>query len=195
MWGMSAVSEADRLDRVQTLKVLRRAFVMARAQRRLFLSALGFVLVGTLVTLAGPTLVRYGIDHGIRTKNGSALNRTVALYVLVVIVGYITARMQFIAINRAGEGFLRELRITVFGKLQKQSMAFFDREKAGVLVSRMTADIESMSELVQFGLLQFVSAFLLLILATVLLAVLSWQLLIVAMVVLPVERSPMISSR
>ncbi len=186
MWGMSAVSEADRLDRVQTLKVLRRAFVMARAQRRLFLSALGFVLVGTLVTLAGPTLVRYGIDHGIRTKNGSALNRTVALYVLVVIVGYISARMQFIAINRAGEGFLRELRITVFGKLQKQSMAFFDREKAGVLVSRMTADIESMSELVQFGLLQFVSAFLLLILATVLLAVLSWQLLIVAMVVLPV---------
>ena len=164
MWGMSAVSEADRLDRVQTLKVLRRAFVMARAQRRLFLSALGFVFVGTLVTLAGPTLVRYGIDHGIRTKNGSALNRTVALYVLVVIVGYITARLQFIAINRAGEGFLRELRITVFGKLQKQSMAFFDREKAGVLVSRMTADIESMSELVQFGLLQFVSAFLLLIL-------------------------------
>ncbi len=186
MWGMSAVSEADRLDRIQTLKVLRRAFVMARAHRRLFLSALGVVLVGTLVTLAGPTLVRYGIDHGIRAKNGSALNRTVALYVLVVIVGYIAARMQFIAINRAGEGFLRELRITVFGKLQKQSMAFFDREKAGVLVSRMTADIESMSELVQFGLLQFVSAFLLLILATVLLAVLSWQLLIVALVVLPV---------
>ncbi|NDB06750.1 MAG: ABC transporter ATP-binding protein, partial [Acidimicrobiia bacterium] len=94
-------------------------------------------------------------------------------------------RMQYLAVNRAGEGFLRTLRLTVFERLQRQSMAFFDREKAGVLVSRMTNDIESMGELIQFGLLQFVSAFLLLVLATILLFVMSWQLALVAMVVLP----------
>ena len=68
MWGLSAVSEEDRLDRVQTLKVLRRAYSMARSQRRLILSSLAFVLVGTLVTLAGPTLVRFAIDNGIKVK-------------------------------------------------------------------------------------------------------------------------------
>jgi ATP-binding cassette subfamily B protein len=93
--------------------------------------------------------------------------------------------LQYLTINRAGEGFLRELRITVFDKLQKQSMSYFDREKAGVLVSRMTADIESMAELIQFGLLQFVSAFLLLCLATILLFVMSWQLSLVTLLVLP----------
>ena len=184
MWGLSAVSEEDRLDRVQTLKVLRRAYSMARSQRRLILSSLGFVLIGTLVTLAGPTLVRFAIDHGIKVKDGSALNRVVVLYVIVTMIGYLSGRLQYITINRAGEGFLRELRINVFDKLQKQSMSYFDREKTGVLVSRMTADIESMAELIQFGLLQFVSAFLLLCLATILLFVMSWQLSLVTLLVL-----------
>ena len=185
MWGLSAVSEEDRLDRVQTLQVLRRAYSMARSQRRLILSSLVFVFIGTLVTLAGPTLVRFAIDNGIKVKDGSALNQVVVLYVIVTIIGYFAGRLQYLTINRAGEGFLRELRITVFDKLQKQSMSYFDREKAGVLVSRMTADIESMAELIQFGLLQFVSAFLLLCLATILLFVMSWQLSLVTMLVLP----------
>lgn len=185
MWGLSAVSEEDRLDRVQTLKVLRRAYGMARPQRRLILSSFAFVLVGTLVTLAGPTLVRFAIDNGIKVKDGSALNQVVMLYVIVTIIGYFAGRLQYLTINRAGEGFLRQLRINVFDKLQKQSMSYFDREKAGVLVSRMTADIESMAELIQFGLLQFVSAFLLLCLATILLFVMSWQLSLVTMLVLP----------
>ena len=186
MWSLSAVSEEDRLDRVQTLRVLRRAYSMARSQRRLILSSLVFVFIGTLVTLAGPTLVRFAIDNGIKVKDGSALNQVVVLYVIVTIIGYFAGRLQYITINRAGEGFLRELRITVFDKLQKQSMSYFDREKAGVLVSRMTADIESMAELIQFGLLQFVSAFLLLCLATILLFVMSWQLSLVTMLVLPI---------
>jgi ATP-binding cassette subfamily B protein len=185
MWGLSAVSEEDRLDRVQTLQVLRRAYSMARSQRRLILSSLVFVFIGTLVTLAGPTLVRFAIDNGIKVKDGSALNQVVVLYVIVTIIGYFAGRLQYLTINRAGEGFLRELRITVFDKLQKQSMSYFDREKAGVLVSRMTADIESMAELIQFGLLQFVSAFLLLCLATILLFVMSWQLSLVTLLVLP----------
>jgi ATP-binding cassette subfamily B protein len=159
---------------------------MARPQRRLILSSFAFVLVGTLVTLAGPTLVRFAIDNGIKVKDGSALNQVVVLYVIVTVIGYISGRLQYITINRAGEGFLRQLRINVFDKLQKQSMSYFDREKAGVLVSRMTADIESMAELIQFGLLQFVSAFLLLCLATILLFVMSWQLSLVALLVLPV---------
>ncbi|MCB0956060.1 MAG: ABC transporter ATP-binding protein, partial [Ilumatobacter sp.] len=81
----------------------------------------------------------------------------------------------------------RDLRITVFDRLQHQSMAFFDRNKAGVLVSRMTADIESMAELIQWGLLQFVAAGLLLVMTTVLMLALSWELtLVVLLFVAPV---------
>jgi ATP-binding cassette subfamily B protein len=70
--------------------------------------------------------------------------------------------------------------------MQRQSMEFYDRNKAGVLVARMTADIESMAELVQWGLLQFLAAGMLIVFALVLLATLSWQLTIVALLVMPI---------
>lgn len=186
MWATGAVSDEDRLDRTQTRRLLRRALGFARPYRPSMVAALCFVLVSTVATLIGPVLVRHGIDSGIRVGDEGALNMAVAAYAVVTVVAYLAARQQYLFINRAGEGFLRDLRVRVFDHLQRQSLAFYDRNKAGVLVSRMTADIESMSELVQWGLLQFVSAVLLLVLALVLLLVLSWQLTLVALVVLPV---------
>ena len=84
-----------------------------------------------------------------------------------------------------GEGFLRDLRVRVFDHLLRLSMPFYDREKAGVLVSRMTSDVDSLQELVQMGLLQFVRASLLIVVAFVVLAVVSWQLLLVVPIPLP----------
>ena len=66
-------------------------------------------------------------------------------------------------VGRIGEGFLRDLSVRVFNHMQSLSLGFFEREKAGVLISRMTSDIDSMAELVQFGLLQFISNGLLLV--------------------------------
>jgi ATP-binding cassette subfamily B protein len=130
-------------------------------------------------------LVRHGIDAGIKAKDTRALNITVVGYLVVVAIAYVIGRMQYVVLNKAGEGFLRLLRVKVFAQLQRQSMAFFDREKAGVLVARMTADIESMAELVQWGLMQFLSAFLLLFLAFFLLLSLSWQLTLITLIVFP----------
>ena len=186
MWATRALSDEDRLQRGQTTVVLRRAFGVARPHRRAIYLALVYVVIGTLVTLSGPTLVRFGIDQGISAEDPAALNLAVGGYIVAVGIGYLAGRKQYLAINRAGEGFLRDMRVLVFGRLQRQSMAFYDREKAGVLVSRMTADIESMSELIQWGLLQFLSAALVLVLAFVLLFAMSWQLTLIALLVFPV---------
>jgi ATP-binding cassette subfamily B protein len=185
MWSMPAVSEDDRVDAEQARRVLRRAASMATPFRRTMLAALGFVAMSTAATVTGPLLVRYAIDEGIREDDATALNLAVVLYVGVTAIAYVGGRNQYVAVNRAGEGFLRALRIRLFGHIQRQSLAFFDRIKAGVLVSRMTADIESMSELVQWGLLQFVAAALLVSFSLVVLFVMSWELTLVALAVFP----------
>ena len=186
MWGMSAIEEEDRLDADAAKQVMRRAARMAAPFKRTVLSAIGFTAMTTLGLLMGPVIVRYGIDDGIKPADSATLRTAVIAYIVVVSIAYVSSRQQYIFINRAGEGFLRLLRIRVFGHIQKQSLAFFDRNKSGVLVARMTADIESMAELVQWGLLQFVSAALLLTFSFILLLVLSWQLTIVALLVMPV---------
>ncbi|HAP77934.1 MAG TPA: hypothetical protein DCR14_17855, partial [Acidimicrobiaceae bacterium] len=187
MWAAGAVSDEDRLDRTQTGQVLRRALQFARPYRRTIWLAVALVSITTVCVVAGPVFVKLGLDRGIGGNSPSTLNIAIVGYAVTIVVAYIVGRLQYLAINRAGEGFLRDLRVTVFDRLQAQSMAFFDRNKAGVLVSRMTADIESMAELIQWGLLQFVGAGLLLVMTLVLMVALSWQMtLVVVLFVAPV---------
>ncbi|MEL6894125.1 MAG: ABC transporter ATP-binding protein, partial [Actinomycetota bacterium] len=183
---MGSVSDEDRLDSEQAKQVLRRAARMARPFRRTILAALGFVAISTLGLLLGPVIVRFGIDDGINERDRGVLATAAIVYVAVVACAYLAARQQYVFVNRAGEGFLRALRIRVFDHIQRQSLAFFDRHQSGVLISRMTADIESMAELVQWGLLQFVAAVFLITIALALMLAMSWQLTICALLVFPV---------
>ena len=185
MWSSGGVSDEDRLSRAQAKTIVGRVFKMAAPFRKTMWMAFACVCVTTVCALAGPVLVKHGIDAGIRANDVGELNLSVALYLMVAFLAYVFGRMQFLYLNRTGESFLRVLRLAVFRQMQRQSMAFYDRNKAGVLVARMTADIESMAELVQWGLLQFIAAGMLLVFALFVLLTLSWQLTIVALLVMP----------
>ena len=185
MWSSGGVSDEDRLSRAQAKTIVGRVFKMAAPFRKTMWMAFACICVTTFCALAGPILVKHGIDAGIRANDVGELNLSVALYLMVACLAYVFGRMQFLYLNRTGESFLRVLRLAVFRQMQRQSMAFYDRNKAGVLVARMTADIESMAELVQWGLLQFIAAGMLLVFAFFVLLTLSWQLTIVALLVMP----------
>ena len=185
MWMQGGVDAEDRLDAAAARHLLRRVLRMLRPYRRSMLAALSMVVLWTGTTLAGPFLVRYGIDHGIKQDDSAALDRAVVAYVLVAALSYGTYRAQVLLISRLGESFLRDLRVRVFDHLQRLSMPFYDREKAGVIVSRMTSDVDSLQELVQMGLLMFVSNGLLLTVSVVVLAAVSWKLLLLCLVCVP----------
>lgn len=186
MMPMSGADPVDRLDRRQAGRVLGRAAQMLGPYRREVVGASALVVVSTAAVLAGPLLLRYGIDHGIRPGDGQVLDRAVVAYAAVAVVAYLAARMQVLLVSRAGEGFLRDLRVRVFDHLLRLSMPFYDREKAGVVVSRMTSDVDSLQELVQMGLIQLVSSCLLIVGSLVVLAAVSPTLLAMCLVPLPV---------
>ena len=185
MWGQAGVAEEDRLDREEAGRVLRRSARMLQPYRRQVVLGFVLTLAWTASVLAGPYLVRYGIDHGIVDRDTSALNAAVAVYIVIAIAGYFVFRAQVMVISQVGESFLRDLRLRVFDHLQRLSMPFYDREKAGVVVSRMTSDIDSLQELVQLGLLMFVTNGLLLVFSILVLLLVSWQLMLVCLVALP----------
>jgi len=180
-----AIDPNDKLDRTEATRLIRRLAPMLAPYRRDVTIALALVVVWTLCILATPFLVRYGIDRGIAAKNRSALYFAVGGVMATMVVGYFVSRSLVLVLSRAGEGLLRDLRTRVFRHLTDMSMSFFDRSKAGVLVSRMTSDVDSMAELVQFGLIQLLMNILLLVFSVVSLAVVSWQLLLLCLVALP----------
>jgi ATP-binding cassette subfamily B protein len=185
MWMQGGVSDEDRLGREEVKHVLRRAMAMLGRQRRSMALAIALVIAWTGTVLAGPFFVRTGIDQGIKGGDGSVLDRAVIGYIVTAIVGYFVYRAQIVVISRVGEEFLRDLRVRVFDHLQRLSMPFYDREKAGVIVSRMTSDVDSLAELVQMGLFMFVANALLLVVSLGVLAAVSFKLLLVCAIALP----------
>ncbi len=185
MMHEAGVDAEARLDSGEAGRVLRRSLRMLRHHRFELGVAAALMVLWTLTTLAGPLLVRFGIDRGIGEGDRDAIRLAAILYGLVMVVGYVAFRAQVLAVARIGERFLYELRLRAFAHLQRLSMSFYDREKVGVLVSRLTSDIDAVAELVQMGLLMLVTNSLLLVLAIVVLAAVSWKLLLICLLALP----------
>ena len=182
---MSAVDAEDKLDRKAAKQVLRRAARLLKPYRREVWGATGLVVVSTAAILAGPFLLKLGIDRGIKRGNAHVLDMTVGAYVVVAMIAYVASRTQILLVSRAGEGFLRDLRVRVFDHLLGLSMPFYDREKAGVVISRMTSDVDSLQELVQQGLLQLAQSLLLIIGSVLVLLAVSPKLLLICLIPVP----------
>ncbi|MGI8791610.1 MAG: ABC transporter ATP-binding protein [Acidimicrobiales bacterium] len=189
--GLSATEEEDQLSAGEAKHVLTRALRMLRPYRAKTIIA-GLVIIGYVATtLSGPILVRYGIDQGLGGTKGvgnadrAALNRAVLGYLVTAATAVLLFRSMILLVSRIGENFLRDLRVRVFGHLLGQSQSFYDKEQTGKLVARMTSDIDSLQELVQQGLVMFVSNGLLMTMAVVLLVWMSPLLSLACLVALP----------
>ncbi len=185
-WLQGGVAEEDRLDLTATGAVLARTARLASPYRGLAIRAFVLLVAWTGTILAGPFFVRRALDDGIRESDSTALLESVVGYLAAALLGYVLYRGAIITLATVGEGFLRDMRVRVFDRLLRQALGFYDRNKSGVLVSRMTSDIDSLSELVQFGLLMFTGALLQLIGTIVALGLLSGRLLLVCLVSVPI---------
>lgn len=146
---------------------------LLRPYRTAVAAGCGLVLAWTGAVLAGPALIRFGIDEGIARGDATALALAALLYAGSALVAYGFHRWQLISVNRTGELVLRDLRVRVFAHLQALPMGFHDRQRSGALVSRMTADVDALSEFVQGGLFTLVTSLLLLVFSAVVLLVMA----------------------
>ncbi|MFA5785513.1 MAG: ABC transporter ATP-binding protein [Actinomycetota bacterium] len=108
----------------------------------------GAVLVGldTLTQLAGPALVRTGVDRGVLGHSYSALRSASLAFLGVIAVAFVVSRGQQRWMGRQSERMLYSLRVKVFAQLMRLGMDFYDREMAGRVMTRMTSDVEAMSQ-------------------------------------------------
>jgi ATP-binding cassette subfamily B protein len=182
-FGQHAIEET--LTRHDATQVVRRLRPFLRPYRgRIILSIL--LLIGqTSCLLAGPALVRHGIDAGLKPHDAGALNLSALLYLFAAIAGLFFGRAVIRMVAKVGEAFLRDLRSRVFRHLMSLGMDFFEREKTGTLVARMTSDMDALQELVQMGLVMFVQNGLLFVGAILVIFLMSWKLAICTLVVVP----------
>ncbi|MDP9071169.1 MAG: ABC transporter ATP-binding protein/permease, partial [Actinomycetota bacterium] len=127
-----------------------------RPYRRQLVLGVVLVVLDTLATLAGPALVRLGVDRGVVAGSERALWLTSLVFLAVALAGWANNWGQQRYTGRTAERLLFDLRVRIFGHLQQLGLDYYDREMAGRVMTRMTTDVESLSTLLQSGLLNAV---------------------------------------
>jgi len=174
------------VERASARSVWQHTRALLRPVRTLYLGAGAAVMLSTVITLAGPALVRYAVDAGIRRHETHALNVAAIVFLGLALVKPFVVRTQILLAARAGERFLHALRLAAFDKLQALPLGFFEQQRAGLLVSRLTSDVQSLNELVREALVEITGSGLQILLTIVALVLLSPKLAAISLVALPI---------
>ncbi len=137
------------------------------------------MLLATAAALAPPFLAGLAIDKGIRESDGSVLNLIVLAFVGAALLYWAATYLQTYLVGWVGQRALQDLRLRIFSHLQRQSIGFFSRRKTGVLISRMTNDVQALDQLVTDGVVTLLSSTLTLIGAAVILIAIDWSLALI----------------
>jgi len=127
---------------------------MLRPHRKMLSISIVLVVIEALAIQAGPFLSQKAIDDGIVPKDWTALIEVGIAAVVAVVISAVVSGARVATTGRIASRVMFELRVRVFGHLQRLSLDYYTDEKAGVIMTRMTSDIESLQQLLQDGIPQ-----------------------------------------
>jgi ABC-type multidrug transport system fused ATPase/permease subunit len=143
------------------------------------------LLAATATALAPPYLAKLAIDDGIAKRDLDALTLVVGLFVLAGVASLVTSAAQTYFTGWTGERILADLRNKLFRHLQRLSLGFYERNRAGVVISRLTNDVDALDQLVTDGVTTLVQSTLFLFGTSIILFALDWRLALATLAVLP----------
>jgi ATP-binding cassette, subfamily B, bacterial len=142
--------EADTppVDRRRALSSLRLLLPLMAPHKRLMFGWLGFLALSSTATLSLPVAVRLMIDHGFAGDDPAAIDRWfIGLFVVAAVLAVATAG-RFFFVSLLGERVITDLRRRLYGQLLRLDMGFYDRNRSGELVSRLSADSEQIRSMI-----------------------------------------------
>ena len=183
---------ADPSVKEQKLKpgTVKRIFSFARPYRTNIIVYLATVVVDAGLIVATPLLLKRLIDEGVIPKDPSVVTNLAILVGLIAIADAGFNMLGRYFSSRIGEGLIYDLRSLVFSHVQKQSIAFFTRTQTGALISRINSDVIGAQQAFTATLSGVVSNVVSLILVTITMLILSWQITIFSLLLLPVFLIP-----
>jgi ATP-binding cassette, subfamily B, bacterial len=165
--------------RLATLRALAAPYKL-----RAVLSVLS-LLAATVTALAPPLLAKYALDDAINPDNDGHLYLVVLAFLIAGLANWGMTYAQTYLTGWVGERMLADLRTDLFGHLQRLSLGYYERTRAGVIISRLTNDVEALDQLVTEGVASLVKNTLTLVGTAVLLFVLDWRLGLATLAVIP----------
>jgi ATP-binding cassette subfamily B protein len=167
-------------------KHLRRALTYTGKYKGKITIALIFSMLSIVIALVEPLLIRHAVDVAIPDSDHKLLVMLAAGLFCAIITSVLLARLRTIIMTKVGQSVIYEIRRDLFGHLQKLSFEYYDSRPHGKILVRVINYINSVSDLMTNGIINFVLEIFNLIFITVFMFLVSWRLALVVVAGLPV---------
>jgi ATP-binding cassette subfamily B protein len=183
---------ADPSLKEQKLKpgTVKRIFSFAKPYQISIYIYLATVVVDAALIVATPLLLKKLIDDGVIPKDSSVVTQLAFFVALIAIADAAFNMLGRYFSSRIGEGLIYDLRSLVFAHVQKQSIAFFTRTQTGALISRINSDVIGAQQAFTATLSGLVSNVVSLLLVGITMLILSWQITVFSLLMLPLFLIP-----
>ena len=170
--------------------ILRRIARFARPYRRMLVVFLILIVVDALLGAANPLIYRAIIDDGILTHDSGTVVRLALLLAVLAMSDVVLSLWQRWISARGGEGLIFDMRTQVFAHFQRMPIAFFTRTQTGALVSRLNNDVLDAQQAFTDTFSSVLGNVIGLAITLVAMLLLSWQITLVALALLPITLLP-----
>jgi ATP-binding cassette, subfamily B, multidrug efflux pump len=177
--------QKDTTKKTLDRRLLRRFLQRLKPHRNTIMLAILLLAVSSLAGLAGPYLIKYGIDRGIIPGVREPLLLAGTLYFIFLGVEFLISAAKMIIIARLSQRFMLDLRVELFQHLQSLPISFFDRNPVGRLMTRISGDVEVLNELFTAGMISIFGDIFILTFIVTIMFYLDAGLALLTLIVLP----------
>jgi ATP-binding cassette subfamily B multidrug efflux pump len=182
---VSEIHDEEILGKAYDARLMRRLLAYLRPYWRQALIALVAIVAGAGTQLAQPYLIKTAIDRHIATGRLGGLDRLAALYLLILAGAFLAEYVQTWMMQLTGQRIMFDLRMAIYGHLQRLDLAFYDRNPVGRLMTRLTSDVDVINDLFTSGVVTVFGDVFTLVGIMIVMLWMNWRLALVAFSVLP----------
>ena len=185
MSSPATLHEEDALSRNYDARLMRRLLAYLRPYKGLVAASLLLLIVEGALQLAGPLLTQQIIDVALPQRDANAILQVTIVFASTLVAQFFCSYGETMLTALLGQSVMRDLRMQIFAHLQRLSIAFFDRNPAGRLITRVTSDVETLNELFTSGVVSGIGDLFTLLAIGIAMFIMDWRLALAALVVIP----------
>ncbi len=180
-----AQQEEKSIGKTYDFKVAKRLFRYLRPYWKLVVIALAMTVVLNILGALSPKFVQYAVDNYIVPKQLEGFTLFVVAFFFVLFFRFIFQYTQEILLNRVGQQVMFDLRTEIYTKLQKQEVAYYDKNPVGRVITRITSDVDSLNELFTSGVIDVLGDLVIIVAIMAFMLAMDWKLALVSLVTVP----------
>jgi ATP-binding cassette, subfamily B, multidrug efflux pump len=180
-----SIHEDEILGKAYDAALMRRLLRYLRPYRGYVALALVAIISASILQLAQPYLVKIAIDRHIATGDATGLGRIALAFLAILLGSFALEFAQTWLLQLTGQRIMFDIRMQIYGHLQRLDVQFYDRNPVGRLMTRVTTDVDVLNDLFTAGVVSIFGDVFMLLGIMIVLIVMDWRLALVAFSVLP----------